>query len=248
MMLIGSINVAVHIVSFLYNVLPSQSVDVNIAAILPANDSRMFSMHHVSPAIEYAIEKLNRDTDLLEGHSLSVAYRDSKCSISHGINQAINFYIEQKVNVFFGPVCDYSVAPVARQSVFWNVPVISVGAMARDFATEKKEMYTLLTRVGPVNFRSLSSFIVETLRYHRLSVLKILYDKDGQGNIIEGFCTLATHAIHYDIKEFHKEITQDHFRLDQIADLSKMLIKEVGLDNPGKVEPLHFPYFFGDIR
>lgn len=48
-------------------------------------------------------------------------------------------------DVFLGPVCDYAVAPVARYSAFWNVPVITGGALADDF--RDKNEYKLLTRM-----------------------------------------------------------------------------------------------------
>ena len=60
---------------------------VNIAAILPEDDSRVFSLPRVSPAIEYAIDTLR--TSLLRGHSIQVIYRDSNCSSADGMNQAI---------------------------------------------------------------------------------------------------------------------------------------------------------------
>jgi hypothetical protein len=45
----------------------------------------------------------------------NVSYADSKCADAQGMNEAINMYMHNMVDVFFGPNCDYSVAPVARQ-------------------------------------------------------------------------------------------------------------------------------------
>ena len=53
-----------------------------------------------------------------------------------------------QVHVFVGPVCDYSVAPIARYSPYWQTPVLSAGAMAHNFGTDKHAEYGLLTRVG----------------------------------------------------------------------------------------------------
>ena len=130
---------------------------VNIAAILPEDNSRVFSLYRVSPAIEYAIDTLW--TSLLRGHSIQVIYRVSNCSSADGMNHAINLFIAKQVDVFLGPVCDLSVAQVARQTRFWNLPLISVGAMARDFTQYHHIDYPLLTRAGPVNFGSLSDLI-----------------------------------------------------------------------------------------
>ena len=66
--------------------------------------------------------------------------------------------------MFVGPVCDYSVAPIARYSAHWQTPVLSAGAMAHDLmahdvarglthmahdlGTDKRAEYGLLTRIG----------------------------------------------------------------------------------------------------
>lgn len=42
-------------------------------------------------------------------------FDDSMCSISDAMNVAIEFYAKKAVDVFIGPVCDYAVAPIARQ-------------------------------------------------------------------------------------------------------------------------------------
>ena len=135
---------------------------VNIAAILPEDNSRVFRLQRVSPAIEYTTDTLW--TSLLRGHSIQVIYRDSNCSIADGMKQAINLFIAKQVDVFLGPVCDYSVAPVVKQTRFWNLLLISVGAMARDFTQYHHIDYPLLTRAGPVNFGSLSDFFLMTFR------------------------------------------------------------------------------------
>ena len=135
--------IATYTVLFMYvSISPYTTVsgiEVKIAAILPEDSRRLFSSKRVAPAIEYAIDYLTNKTDLLKGHTMKVTYRDSKCSSAHGMNNAINYYVENNVDVFFGPVCDFSVAPVARQAMFWNIPLISVGAMARDFTEYRKE-------------------------------------------------------------------------------------------------------------
>ena len=46
---------------------------------------------------------------------------------------------------------------------YWDVPMVTAGAMAGGFGTSKKRDYPLLTRVGP-NFNSLSEFIISTLQ------------------------------------------------------------------------------------
>lgn len=209
-----------------------QCVQVQIASILPSNDRRIFSIKRVSPAIEYAIESLHKDNGLLKGHTLKLDFEDSKCSIAEAMNQAIGFYIKKQVDVFFGPVCDFSLAPVARQAKFWNIPLVSVGAMARDFTIHRRSLYPLLTRVGPVNFDSLSSFFHLALKNFNLRKFKMVYERDGQDHIVDGFCHLAISALHYDLLAKAPDIKQDYYKLTE--DISKMLEEEIALSFSGK--------------
>jgi hypothetical protein len=171
-------------------------IELRLVTILPEDDSRIFSIKRVSPAIEFAIEKVNNNTKLLSGYKLSASYDDSKCDIAAAINTAIKSYMQGRVDAIFGPVCDYAVAPVARQAKFWNVPLVSCGAMARDFSIGREQYYPLLTRVGPVNFNSLSQFFVAQLRYHNFTKIKLLYDRTGQDNLVTGLCHLAIECLH----------------------------------------------------
>ncbi|XP_069101886.1 atrial natriuretic peptide receptor 1-like isoform X4 [Argopecten irradians] len=214
---------------FFCTIFSVKSIVVKIAIILPANNSREFSIDRITPAVQMAIEEISNNYTLVENLTFSVRYANSKCNIAEGINKAIDFYINQKPDVFFGPVCDYAVAPVARQARFWNIPLISVGAMARDFAIYRKSQYTKLSRVGPVNFDSLSDFFVKLFRHSGWKTLKIIYDRHGHADVIEDFCHLCVEALHYDIIEKAQEIKQDYFRWDVKSDLHKMLYNEVGL-------------------
>lgn len=212
----------------------SHCINVKIAAILPEDESRLFSYKRISPAIEYAIQYLHNHTDYVTEHTFSVEYRDSNCSSADPMNHAINFYMEKNVHVFFGPVCDFSVAPVARQVKFWNLPLITAGAMARDFDNYRNEEYNLLSRVGPVNFKSLAIMIMHILEKNRWNTFKLIYDNEGQSEYINAFCVLAAGSLHYEIKARNPNISQDHFNINRVKDIDAMLNAEVGLKYGGK--------------
>ena len=94
--------------------------EVKLAVLVPAekNTSKYFSLHHVRPAIEIAIDKIENGTDYGGDFHFSVTYADTNCSIDKGMNEAIKIYINGSVHVFLGPTCDYAVAPVARQVIY----------------------------------------------------------------------------------------------------------------------------------
>ena len=214
----------------------TQCIDIKIAAILPADSNRLFSSKRISPAIEYAIQHLQTHTDLVRGYNFTVTYRDSNCSSADPMNHAINFYMEKKVDVFFGPVCDYSVAPVARQVKYWNIPLISAGAMARDFDDYRNVEYNLLSRVGPVNFKSLAIMMINVLEKYRWKGFKLIYDSEGQSEYMNAFCVIAAGSLHYEIKARKPNITQDHFNILSTPEegIPDMLTEEIGLKDAGR--------------
>lgn len=209
-----------------------KSVEVKIAAVLPKSDERLFSISRMRPAADIAIETVERLHILPQGYHLSISYRDSKCSESVGMNEAINFYIKNEVNVYFGPICDFSAAPVARQTHFWDIPMVSVGAMARDFRTRRTEVYPLLTRAG-LHFSSVADSTVAIFHNeYNWTKFKILYYKDGQDDIVVQMCSLAADAFVNGIS--HEDYQFDHYRVMDNSDIETILKDEVGNTYSGK--------------
>ncbi|CAL1539969.1 unnamed protein product, partial [Lymnaea stagnalis] len=118
-------------------------------------------------------------------------YDDSNCSISDGMNAAIEFYAKKKVDVFVGPVCDYAVAPIARQTRYWKIPLLSPGAMASDYGLHKVSMFPMLTRMG-YNMNSFVDFLVQLLNKFGWRRFKTLYEPHGMNNIMDRFCHIGT--------------------------------------------------------
>ena len=210
-----------------------------IAAVLPEDTSRLFSIGKIRPAAAIAIERVQADDSMSSCH-LSIQYKDSKCSEAAGMNEAINFFVEGRTSVFFGPVCDYAAAPVARQIGFWNVPMVSVGAMALDFFKRRQSVYPLLTRAGPANLQSLAQSFIRLMDDYKWTKVKVLYEREGRGEIVSAFCHLTSEALVYGIPKTH--ITLDYYRLrtdswkrdKYSAWLNTTLVEEVGDEYSGK--------------
>ncbi|XP_071083341.1 atrial natriuretic peptide receptor 1-like isoform X2 [Haliotis cracherodii] len=202
---------------------------IMIASLLPSDKSRLFSSMRVAPAISIAVEKVTNSTGPLPGRQIIVNYADSKCSIADAMNEAINYYVKKQVHVFFGPCCDYAAAPIARQTRYWDIPMVTTGAMARDFALMKPRMFPLLTRVG-TNFNSLVNFIVTILKKFNWSRVKLLYEPDGHNHVLERFCHIATDGIHYGLRHQKdvRNLSQEYFKFDYINDILTNLATEVG--------------------
>jgi len=150
-----------------------------------------------------------------------------------GMAQAIQMYIDNQVDVYFGPVCDYSVVSVARQVLYWNKPLITVGALAKDFSEYRHSEYALISRVGPINFASLAYSFVNLFKKYDWSRFKLLFEKGGQDAKFEGLCYLLSVAIYYQINlpNPNKTMDKDYFEIPE--NLDSMLRNEVS-DYSGK--------------
>lgn len=204
----------------------------SISAVLPADARRLFSIDRVRPAADIAVETVQKLGILTGKHSLRIRYKDSECSEAAGMNEAINFYVEGRTNAFFGPVCDYAAAPVARQTSFWNLPMVSVGAMAVDFGKRRDEVYPMLTRAGPADLLSLASALRCMARRYDWNKVKILYQRNGQGNIVNAFCHLTSEALVYGRRKDDPDadITVDYYRIEGRTSpdsIEKTLVQEV---------------------
>lgn len=215
-----------------------RSHDIRIALLAPRDPSRPFSLGRALPAVEVALNRLRGSVPC----RFSVGYRDSQCSESHGLNEAINFYVEDQVHVFLGPVCDYAVAPVARQAVFWQVPVISVGALALDFFKRRRQVYPLLVRVGPANLRCLAESLVDIMAHFRWTKVKLLYQREGYSDVVPPFCHLASEYLVSGLKA--SGFAVPYFKIEEISEatLEKILLQEVGKEFSGKKATAHHKF------
>ena len=124
---------------------------IKVGVILPFQDFNRvawsWSLPKVKGGITYAIDTVRNRSDLLPGCEIEVNYGDSQCSETFGPLVAVDMYYHQKAYVFLGPGCDYALAPIARFSPHWNIPVLTAGGMVRAFSDKKSE-FRQLTRIG----------------------------------------------------------------------------------------------------
>jgi hypothetical protein len=211
---------------------------LKIAVILAQDNSRMFSIPKVKPAIEYAVDSLHPNILAIPKENISIQYADSKCNSINGPIAAIDFHHKDQVHVFFGPVCDYSLAPVARYAPFWDTPIISPGGMAHDFGLNKSEPgaeFPNLTRVG-WTFDSLAEYLETAIYNFNWTRFKVLYDPRGHGEISDSFCYLAISAFIRRLRLKQSDLTWHlyNFVSSGSEEYNKMFTEEVGGKYSGK--------------
>lgn len=171
---------------------------VQIGVILPFGKRRMFSVGHVAPVLDFVTTYVRRRS-LLRQVRYQLHFRDSRCNSKDAPIQAFNLHRDHYSDVIFGPVCDYSLAPVARYAPYWNVPIVTPGGFAHDFGANKRRVdseYSTLTRVG-MTFNSLSVYLIKTLFRFNWRKVKVIYDVDAYNDITPGYCFLAASALIY---------------------------------------------------
>lgn len=150
--------------------------EANVGVILPFDNSYLFSKWKLMPTIKLS-QKYLAERSITHGFKFKFFDMDSKCSDTHGPIAAFDLYDQQKVNCFIGPMCDYSLSPVALYASEWAVPVLSPGGLSHMFGRDKLMDYTTLTRVG-VTMESVTRSIVGIMKHFGWTKMKLLYQVD----------------------------------------------------------------------
>ncbi|KAJ1525968.1 hypothetical protein ONE63_009153 [Megalurothrips usitatus] len=169
---------------------------------------------------------------------LSFLPGDDKCDAVYGQISAVDSYAHDCAHAFFGPTCEYSVAPVGRMVKFWNTPLLTVGALTHDFSNKKtscEDEYHMLTRVGTLGFRDVAQFVVSVMDQYSWRRASLVYDKDGY-HVLSGehTCKLMMEALVKLMKERRLQFAS--FDTEKAADqgLKEHLKREVGNDFSGE--------------
>ncbi|XP_036361172.1 atrial natriuretic peptide receptor 3-like [Octopus sinensis] len=204
--------------------------EVRIAVLVSTNNSLMFSIDRISPAIDLAIEKVMHSGNL-RSIRIKVNYHGVTCDATQPPLAAFKFYMNNEVDIFFGPVCEYALAPVSRYSFYWNIPVISPGGMAHDF--QDKTEFGSLTRVG-ITFNGLSDSLLSIFRYYNWRKVYVLYNSNGLDTITFRFCFFTVSALAFQLT---KENISYHFHILENGGLNikDVLLKGISTDIAGKL-------------
>ncbi|GFR98852.1 atrial natriuretic peptide receptor 1-like [Elysia marginata] len=200
-----------------------------LVLLLPKSSAYEFNSTIISVAVETALEHLNT-TGKASGFRLHLDFGDSQCSEILGPIRAFEFFWQGLVDAFLGPFCDYSAAPVARYSAYWQVPVITAGALSHDFEKFKHTEYRTLTRVGASTV-GVAALLTTAIKRHGWRKLVNIYDARAVINTIPKLCYLTSSAIVATAKGRQLEPTPVFLNLDEPG---KMLKAEVGTEKAGK--------------
>ena len=133
---------------------------VVVVVVIFVADKYPWSLPKVRPAIQIAVERIN-ERSAGAALRLIVNYNDSQCSSTFAPLAAIEMYMRKSADVFIGPACHYALAPIARFSPYWNIPIITAGGLVKALSNKSTE-YQLLTRTSS-SYDYLGRFIFEMI-------------------------------------------------------------------------------------
>lgn len=97
------------------------------------------------------------------------------------------------LDVFFGPICDYVIAPIARYNSVWGIPILTTGGLTDAFSI--KPSYPTLTRMmGSYSDTGLA--VREIRRHFNWTVQAFIYhDNDENKGKGHSDCSMAISSI-----------------------------------------------------
>ena len=182
----------------------NESVDVLV--LLPQNDSYIFSVSRVSPALEYARRRLSAGP--FAGLNFTLRYVNSNCGME-ALFALVDVARDERPDLIMGPVCEYAAAPVVRVASHWNIPVISAGALASGFSHKQPE-YALLTRIAPSYLKMAETFAAMFAHFGWSNAHLIYHEDKDERNCF--FTMEGVHILldgHYDTTAFSVDPKDD---------------------------------------
>lgn len=144
----------------------------------------------VLTAMDLAIKKLRANNGLLSQYNVFYEYKDTRCSSTYGPLAAFDLYIVNKPDAFFGPMCDYVLAPVSRYAGVWGIPLLTAGGIAETFIN--KAQYPTLTRLLTAGYVHVGYAVKNILSHFNWTIAAVLYhNHDDRANKGNSPCSLA---------------------------------------------------------
>lgn len=201
---------------------------VRLVVLGPANDTLPYSLHKILPAILYATRRLEASRSLIQV-PFEVVYRDTQCSSTFGPLAAFEFYTSGAAHVFFGPLCPYVLAPVARYASVWNLPILTAGGQ-NDVFDAKSPHYRLLTRMNG-RYSQIAYILLQVLRKFHWTVSGLLLHnhEDRTKGHSDCFFSLGPYFSMVGNRPFHRTFDENNPNID-----FKTLLQEASKRARGK--------------
>eukprot|EP00061_Rhincodon_typus_P007887 g30016.t1 len=177
---------------------------LTVAVVLPQNNtSYPWVWRRVGPAVRLARDAINKDPQLLPRHRLTYVFGNCEdelgtCSESIAPLVAVDLKFANNPNVFVGPGCVYTAAPVARFTGHWKVPMLTAGAPAYGFSF-RSASYPLMTRTGPSHGK-LGEYVAHVHRHFNWTKRALFIYNDEKTD--DRPCYFAVEGLYQEVPKF----------------------------------------------
>lgn len=200
------------------------SKPLKLAVLAPGDESQPFSLHKVVPAVLYAVQTLARQG----GRAMEVLHRDTECSSTYGPLAAFSLYNSGLADVLLGPLCPYVLAPVARYSAVWGLPILTAAGQNDNF-DNKDPHYKLLTRMNG-SYSQIGKIFIQVLKKFNWSVAALIFHNYEDRSLGNSNCYFTLGAVYTSLgrRPFYKDFDETDKNLDY-----KELLEEVSQNARG---------------
>ena len=163
----------------------------DIVVILPQDNKHKFSLSHVLPGIEIAVES-DKVKNILPNDMLDVKWYDGACDLKKSPLIAIDCMINKSVDIFFGPVCTYAAAPIARYAKHWRRAMVTAGGSAEPFFDKEEYHLTRTFLIYQKTGEALSHIMTDHFKW----LNSIFVYRADSNDLSEKDCFFLTNAFH----------------------------------------------------
>ena len=177
----------------------SHAKDIKMGVFVPLSGSSWPGGFRMAPAILIAVDKVNNDSYLLQGHNLTFVVKDSKCEAKSSLAILVDYYTVEspRVDVFIGPDCSVGCVPGAYIAAHWNIPMISFGCTASVLSDKTLYPYFVRTVGTYTGLGDLMRAILTHFNWDRIGIMsstetvfseiantaKVTLEKDGKFSV-----------------------------------------------------------------
>ncbi|GFU08109.1 atrial natriuretic peptide receptor 3 [Nephila pilipes] len=180
------------------------TIPIRLAVLAPGDETLPFALHKVVPAVMYAVQTLARQGS----RHIEVLHRDTECSSTYGPLHAFELYDSGLADVLLGPLCPYVLAPVARYSAVWELPILTAAGQNDNFDF-KEPHYRLLTRMNG-SYSQIGLIFLQVLKKFNWEVVALLFHNFEDRTIGNSDCYFLLGAVYTALgrKSFYKDFDE----------------------------------------
>ncbi|XP_072020505.1 atrial natriuretic peptide receptor 3-like [Amphiura filiformis] len=211
-------------------VLSQEQEQLRLGVMLPEYQPGMrhwpYFTQMVQPGIDIALGKVQET--ILPKHNVSYLALDTRCSNQMSMILSVHMKYKYECDVFLGPACEYAVAPTARFCDYWDVPLITAGALAQGFS---KDYFNTITRMQG-SYDKFAYSLVEFFERQNWNTTILLVDEPIDGEIKDCFfCmggvswTFHEHEIAHEVEGFD-QLTEDSTKqlLEKVEPVARIVV------------------------